>query len=112
MRAELVDAEVHAVPELKKRHLRSEVERIESDLEGCVREIADLGASIKDFELGLVDFPTKHGNRTVLLCWKAGEDRIGYWHDMDAGFAGRRPISDLERPERSGGASPSASSPV
>jgi hypothetical protein len=112
MRAELSDAEVHAVPELKKRQLRSEVERIEADLEACVREIADLGASIKDFELGLVDFPMKQGARTVLLCWKAGETKIGYFHDMDAGFAGRRPLSELERSERSGGASPSPSAPV
>ena len=96
LRAELADAEVHGLSEQRKRHLREEVDRIERELEGCVREVAELGASIKDFETGLVDFPTKRGNKTVLLCWKAGEERIEWWHDLEAGFAGRRPIAEFE----------------
>lgn len=97
LRAELADAEVHGLSEQRKRHLREEVERVEAELEGCVREVAELGASIKDFETGLVDFPMKQGSKVVLLCWKAGEGKIEFWHDLEAGFAGRRPIAELER---------------
>jgi hypothetical protein len=97
LRAELADAEVHGLTDRKKKHAREEVERIEHELEGCAREVAELGASIKDFETGLVDFPMKQGARTILLCWKAGEAKISHWHDMEAGFAGRRPIEELER---------------
>ncbi len=98
LRAELADAEVHgqSLAESRKRHVREEVERVERDLEGCVREIAQIGASIKDFETGLVDFPMRRGDgKAVLLCWKAGETKIEWWHDQDSGFAGRRPISEL-----------------
>lgn len=81
--------------EKRARALEEEKARLESDLEGYVAEIAALGAEIKDFELGLVDFPMRVGSRTVYLCWKAGEPRIEYWHEIDAGFAGRRPLADL-----------------
>jgi hypothetical protein len=97
LRAELADAEAHQLTERKKKHAQEEVERIEQDLKGCVRELAELGASIKDYEVGLVDFPMKQGAKTVLLCWKAGEGKIGFWHDQEGGYAGRRPIEELER---------------
>jgi hypothetical protein len=61
----------------------------------CVNEIHGLGAQVKDADEGLVDFPTLRGDEEVLLCWKLGEDEIAYWHSLDDGFAGRRPLSDL-----------------
>jgi hypothetical protein len=61
----------------------------------CVNEIHGLGAQVKDADEGLVDFPTLRGEEEVLLCWKLGEDEIAYWHSLDDGFAGRRPLSDL-----------------
>jgi hypothetical protein len=63
--------------------LRSTMEQIEQS--GCV---------IKDLAIGLVDFPAMLGDEQVLLCWKLGEPRIEYWHRMQEGFAGRKPIAD------------------
>jgi hypothetical protein len=57
-----------------------------------VREIEELGGVFKDLELGLVDFPTQIGGECVYLCWQYGEKAIGYWHGMDDGFTGRRPL--------------------
>lgn len=57
-----------------------------SDLEG-------LGVQLKDFERGLIDFPSLRDGRVVLLCWQMGEgDELEWWHDIDAGFAGRTPL--------------------
>jgi hypothetical protein len=60
-----------------------------------VDEIQETGCIIKDIEVGLVDWPALHHGREVLLCWKYGEPEVGWWHDVDAGFAGRRPVSEL-----------------
>jgi hypothetical protein len=61
----------------------------------CVNEIHGLGAQVKDADEGLVDFPALHGDEEVLLCWKLGEDEIAFWHDLEEGFAGRRPLDEL-----------------
>jgi hypothetical protein len=56
-------------------------------------ELETLGVQLKDFERGLVDFPSMREGRVVLLCWQLGEgDELEWWHDMDAGFAGRTPL--------------------
>jgi hypothetical protein len=56
--------------------------------------IKSLGGEVKDMDTGLVDFPGKRGDEEILLCWRLGEQRLGYWHTAEAGFAGRRPIDD------------------
>ena len=53
------------------------------------------GAIIKDFNAGLIDFPHEHEGRIVYLCWKLGEDDLGWWHEVDDGFAGRQPIEAI-----------------
>ena len=56
-------------------------------------QLEALGVQIKDFGRGLVDFPSLREGRVVLLCWQLGEgDRIEWWHDVEAGFAGRTPL--------------------
>ncbi|HZN05692.1 MAG TPA: DUF2203 domain-containing protein [Pyrinomonadaceae bacterium] len=56
-------------------------------------ELEGLGVQLKDFERGLVDFPSLRDGRVVLLCWQMGEgDELEWWHDVDAGFAGRTPL--------------------
>jgi hypothetical protein len=56
-------------------------------------ELDTLGVQLKDFERGLVDFPSLRDGRVVLLCWQMGEgDELEWWHDVDAGFAGRTPL--------------------
>ena len=58
-----------------------------------VEEIESLGVQLKDFERGLVDFPSLREGRVVLLCWQLGEgDELEWWHDTEAGFAGRTPL--------------------
>ena len=65
-------------------------------LSELVDELHAVGVELKDFELGLVDFPAIHDGRDVLLCWKRGETDIGHWHEIDAGLAGRQPVALLE----------------
>lgn len=60
----------------------------------AVQEIEYLGVHIKDFRMGLVDFPYEHEGRIVYLCWKPDEDEIGWWHETDSNFAGRQPLTD------------------
>jgi hypothetical protein len=56
-------------------------------------ELESLGVQLKDFERGLIDFPSLRDGRVVLLCWQLGEgDEVEWWHDVDAGFAGRTPL--------------------
>jgi len=56
-------------------------------------ELEALGVQLKDFDRGLVDFPSLRDGRVVLLCWRLGEgDELEWWHDMEAGFGGRTPL--------------------
>lgn len=56
-------------------------------------ELEGLGVQLKDFDRGLVDFPSLRDGRVVLLCWQLGEgDELEWWHDMDTGFGGRTPL--------------------
>jgi len=62
-------------------------------LTDAISEIEALGVQIKDFERGLIDFPSLRDGRVVLLCWQLGDgDQVEWWHDVDAGFAGRTPL--------------------
>ena len=64
-----------------------------TDLTVQLSELEALGVQLKDFERGLVDFPSLREGRVVLLCWQLGEgDELEWWHDVDAGFAGRTPL--------------------
>ena len=60
-------------------------------LKALLREVAELGVEVKAAD-GLVDFRSKLHGRTVYLCWKWGEERIGFFHELEAGFAGRQPL--------------------
>jgi hypothetical protein len=58
----------------------------------CVRGIQRLGAEVKDPDTGLVDFPARRAGEDVLLCWRLGESEVAFWHGLEDGFAGRRPL--------------------
>jgi hypothetical protein len=73
----------------------SRVQDLGYEIEGYLEELEKIGCSCKDPILGLVDFPARAGDRVVLLCWKMGEPQILYYHDLKAGFAGRKPVGDL-----------------
>lgn len=56
-------------------------------------ELHELGIQLKDYSRGLIDFPCLRDGRIVLLCWQLGEDEtIEWWHELEAGFAGRQPL--------------------
>ena len=58
----------------------------------AVERIRELGVVLKDLDMGLLDFPHEREGRVVFLCWHPPEERVAYWHDLDAGYAGRQPI--------------------
>jgi hypothetical protein len=55
-------------------------------------ELQTLEIVLRDLDRGLIDFPSMRDGREVYLCWEEGEERIEFWHDVEAGFAGRRPL--------------------
>jgi hypothetical protein len=80
------------IPPATLADVAAEVEREARELARLVDEIAEHGAEVKDLDEGLIDFPALRQGETVLLCWKLGEDEIRYWHRVEDGFAGRRPL--------------------
>lgn len=58
-------------------------------------ELTQLGVELKDPLTGLLDFRARRGNEEVYLCWRLGEDAVAFWHTLDGGFAGRRPMSEF-----------------
>jgi len=65
-----------------------EVEAIRAELD----TLGEFGIHVKRGD-GLVDFPSRHGGRQVLLCWKFGEKAVSHWHEVEDGFDERRPVS-------------------
>jgi hypothetical protein len=65
---------------------------IARDIDVFERELEELGIVLKDRRLGLIDFPGEVDGRRVWLCWRLGEPAVQYWHDLDAGYAGRQPL--------------------
>jgi hypothetical protein len=63
-----------------------------AQLRRSIEQVQEVGCLIKDLDIGLIDFPTTYRGVEVYLCWKLGEDAIGYWHGVDEGFRGRKPI--------------------
>lgn len=74
------------------RKLRADLEAAHATLREIVTRFADEGVQVKDVDSGLIDFPAEIDGEPVLLCWKVGEERIEFWHTLEGGFAGRRPI--------------------
>ena len=65
-------------------------------LQNYIDELHEVGCELKDYQTGLVDFLGRHRGHDVCLCWKLGEERVQYWHEIQSGFAGRQPVSTLE----------------
>jgi len=61
-------------------------------LDELLHKVQDMGVHVKDLNTGLMDFPAWYNEREVYLCWKYGEDSIQFWHEIEAGFQGRRLI--------------------
>lgn len=82
----------HGVDEQAAVRRQAERDDAVAGLQRDVTELEALGCEIKDFDLGLVDFPSQREGRVVYLCWKLGEPEVAYWHERDAGYAARRPL--------------------
>ena len=70
----------------------ADVERALGSLREAVERLQRLGVVIKDLDRGLVDFPAVRGGEAVYLCWQVGEPEVAFWHGVDEGSAGRRPL--------------------
>jgi hypothetical protein len=99
---EALEARIHGngggIPPAVLADATAAVEREARALAHAVDAVNEHGAQVKDVDEGVIDFPALHGGETVLLCWKLGEDEIGYWHRVEDGFAGRRPVEELDEP--------------
>jgi len=82
---------------------RAERDKAVQTVKDAITEIASIGVQVKDLDMGLLDFPCVVDGQVILLCWKLGEKAITYWHGLEEGFAGRKPIDDRiskSNPER------------
>ena len=71
---------------------RREIKAATEETNRMLREITDKGIEVRDVARGLVDFPSQRDGRDVYLCWTLREDQVEFWHETDAGFAGRQPL--------------------
>lgn len=76
-----------------------EVDRLQATIDAeaaevvrCVEALQALGVLVKDLDEGLIDFPALRGGEEVLLCWRLGEEEVAFWHTVEDGFAGRKPL--------------------
>lgn len=82
---------LNIVPLARKK---AEREKTMQRVKDAMAEIDATGVQVKDLDIGLLDFPCEVDGRTILLCWKLGEDSITHWHGISEGFAGRKPIDE------------------
>ena len=80
------------IPPAELAEAAAEVDREARELARIVDDLVEYGVEVKDPDEGLVDFPALRHGETVLLCWKLDEEEIAYWHTVEDGFAGRRPL--------------------
>jgi hypothetical protein len=83
----------------KQVEVERELQAAKDRLQTLVDGLNSVGADIKDFQMGLVDFTGRNQGRDVCLCWKLGESNIGFWHELDAGYTGRQPVASLKETE-------------
>ena len=77
---------------IRAQKLEREAQQLAREIDGYARELNELGIQLKDRRLGLVDFPAEINGQSALLCWRLGEAEVQYWHDEEAGYAGRQPL--------------------
>lgn len=82
----------HALDRGKIAQLRKELGVLMWGIQQGIAEVEALGCLVKDLDLGLVDFPSLKEGREIYLCWRWGEEEVAFWHGLDEGFAGRKPL--------------------
>jgi hypothetical protein len=88
-----VDEESPAAEE--RRRLRLRMQGVIDQMQAGVARIDELGVTLREIETGLIDFPALVTGRQVWLCWRLGEGDVDWWHELDEGFGGRRPLAEL-----------------
>lgn len=112
LRTLLADSSAKVEDAEKLSQARDEMRSLTEELAALQEELAGVGCVLKDWQRGLVDFPARMHDRDVWLCWKLGEPRVGYWHELNTGFANRRALDDpdsLPRMPTANGARPEPS---
>ena len=101
LRQQIVLAGGMHVDVAKAARRRAERDKSLQDTKDALAEIEAIGVQVKDLEKGLLDFPCVMDGKTVLLCWKLGEEEIAFWHSVEDGFSGRKPLdARFGKPER------------
>jgi hypothetical protein len=77
------------------RRLRMRLQGLVDQMQAAVLQIDGWGIQLREIESGLVDFPALAAGRPIWLCWRLGEDRVEWWHEVSEGFGGRHRIEDL-----------------
>ncbi len=93
--------ELHRKLEVRQsRSVRDEIERDLNDvveqLQDYVDELNAIGADLKDYRTGMIDFVGTHQGREVYLCWRLGDEHVQAWHELEESFSNRRPVELLE----------------
>ncbi len=90
---------LHALAMGNGHHLHVRINNLQKELaeqiqamQELINELSAFGCELKDPSIGLIDFLSLRNGREVYLCWHLGEERINFWHYLDAGFAGRQPL--------------------
>lgn len=94
IRREQLDAD--ATNLMDRLRQNSEIAKLIGQVQGWVEEINAYGCTCKGVEQGLIDFPCMLGAEVVFLCWQLGEPQVAFWHRIEDGFAGRKPLLDSE----------------
>ncbi len=92
-------AELHAQAANNGHHLHARIATLQKSLvqqtnvlRTALHELQTFGCELKDPDTGLIDFLSLRDGQEIYLCWRLGEERIAFWHDLDTGFAGRQPL--------------------
>ncbi len=91
-----LDLEAPEVPEDGPAQVRGralQARKLAEEIRGVVGELQSHGVLVKRLD-GLVDFRSRRGNRSVLLCWRKGESQVSHWHELESGFTGRLPLDN------------------
>ncbi len=98
-RATQLQAKLEEMGEKHAAAAQTQLEAALNDLQEYVDELSGIGAELKDYQTGLIDFPGRHQHRDIYLCWRLGEEKVEHWHELHTGFSGRQPISSLDEDE-------------
>lgn len=87
------DGTLHPAAKQRMAQLMQELDRQVEEFQAALKVFNELGCHLKDLDQGLVDFYSMRGDELIVLCWKEGEERVGFWHRIEDGYSGRQPLA-------------------